>query len=553
MIGLLDRVCAMPAETPLFAASDRLITAGRIRQTAAQAEARLTGQDRVYLHTASASLFVAGLLAAARKGLTVSCPAHMQPQYLQEIGATAGVLLTDMVVDIGSAIPLTLASGEDPACAPVRDPGLIFFTSGVTGTPKQVRAEIAQLDREAWVLDKLWGKQAGRTYASVSHQHIYGLLFRVFWPLLSGRVSEDRPAAYWESLSGKLLPGTTLVSSPAHLTRPPAASVVMGCAPGLIFSSGAPLPFTAAQAARELLGSLPIEVLGSTETGGIAWRQQNSIDALWMPFPDVRIETDSDGLLIVASPALGRGEPIATGDIVERVGVRFRLKGRADRVAKIDGHRISLTRVEEALVAHPLIEAAAAVDLPLRKGALGAIVELNAEGKVTLESLGAFRLTRKLRNELAGRLEPGERPKHWLFAPIPLDRQGKRVQALLRASFPQPENSALGRGSVVVLDVDRAEIVIEFPPSIVWFEGHFPNEPVLPGIAQVHLAAQWSERLWDWKPASANLSQVKFRRIIRPGSTVRLKLTRDPAAQRLKFAFVLDDIVASEGTIGGGE
>ncbi len=51
-------------------------------------------------------------------------------------------------------------------------------------------------------------------------------------------------------------------------------------------------------------------------------------------------------------------------------------------------------------------------------------------------------------------------------------------------------------------------------PDLIWFRGHFPDQPVLPGIAQVHMAAQWAERLWDWKPAGANLSQLKFRRIL---------------------------------------
>ena len=553
MIGLLETVCTLPAETPLFASRGKPITAGRIRQTAAEVAARLSGQDRVYLHTASASLFVAGLLAAARKELTIFCPAHVQPQYLREIGADTGVLLTDLEVDIPSAMPLAHASGEAQPGAPVRDPDLCFFTSGVTGTPKQVHKKIAQLDGEAWTLEKVWGKQAGRTYATVSHQHIYGMLFRVFWPVLSGRLSEDRLAEYWESLAGKLSADTTLVSSPAHLTRLPAASILANSLPGLIFSSGAPMPFAAAQAARDHLGSLPIEVLGSTETGGIAWRQQDSIDALWTPFPGVRIETDEGGLLNVISPVSGGEEPVATGDMVERVGEKFRLKGRADRVAKIDGHRVSLARVEEALLAQPLIEAAAAVDLPLRNGALGAIIVLNAEGKTALETLGAFRLSRKLRTALAGRLEPGERPKHWLFAPIPLDRQGKRVQALLRASFAPPGTDALGRGTVTALDGGKAEIAIKLAPDLVWFQGHFPNEPVFPGIAQVHLAVQWAERLWGWKPTGANLYQLKFRRIIRPGNTIRLKLARDLATQRLKFAYELKDVVASEGTIGGGE
>lgn len=548
MTGLLQAVAAMPQETPLFAAGNTPITAGRIRRTAADVCDRLDGGKRIYLYTASASLFVAGLLAGARAKLAVSCPAHVQPNYLREIGADEGVLLTDQDVDAPCALRLALAPDGDAEAEYADGLELVFYTSGVTGTPKRIAKEIAQIDREARALDALWGAEAGRTYATVSHQHIYGMLFRIFWPVLSGRVSEDRPAEYWESLAGRLTAGATLISSPAHLTRLPPAPVLAGSSPGLVFSSGALLPFAAAQASRDHLGSLPIEVLGSTETGGIAWRRQDSDDALWTALPEVRIGTGEDGALSVTSPYADG--TVATGDMAERVGGRFRLKGRGDRIAKIDGKRVSLPRVEEALLAHSMVEAAAAVDLPLRKGALGAIVELNAQGKAALEEQGAFRLSRSLRIALGAQLEPSERPKHWRFCAIPLDRQGKRVQALLRASFTQDE--MLANGTVTALEPESAEIRIAFSPELVWFRGHFPGEPVLPGIAQVHLAAQWAEEIWDWQPLGANLSRLKFRQIIRPGDTVRLKLARDITRQQLQFAYHLGDIVASEGTIGGG-
>ena len=139
--------------------------------------------------------------------------------------------------------------------------------------------------------------------------------------------------------------------------------------PALIFSSSAPLPLADAHHVRDAFGSLPIEVLGSTETGGIAWRQQESADASWTPMPGVAVDADDAQMLSVTSPFTG-GETIATGDVVERVGDAFRLIGRADRIAKIEGKRVSLARVEESLLALPGIAAAAAVDLPDRKGAL---------------------------------------------------------------------------------------------------------------------------------------------------------------------------------------
>jgi acyl-CoA synthetase (AMP-forming)/AMP-acid ligase II len=549
MTGLLDSIAALPSGKPLFATDTGFITAGQVRKTATAIGARLPGDGVVFLHTASAAWFVAGLLAASRKKLPVWFPAHLQPRYLGEIGVGTGTLLTDMDVDIATAVPIALVPDEEPPGlnAQAEDLRMMFFTSGVMGAPKKVLKRISQLDSEAQTLEQMWGKQAGRIFATVSHQHIYGMLFRVFWPLASGRISQDTSAEYWESLSGKLSAQTTLISSPAHLTRLPAAEVLAGAKPGLIFSAGALLPFAAAQETLHRLGSVPIEVLGSTETGGIGWRQQAHEDALWTPLPGVDVVTGEGGAMMVTSPFAADDQAVATGDAVECIGTQFRLGSRMDRVVKIDGKRVSLDRVEEALLAQPNVAAAAAVDLPSRKGGLGAIVELEAEGKAMLREMGAFRLSRHLRARLAPLLEPGERPKHWRFETIPTNAQGKRVRALLRAPFDkQPPD-----GIVLAQSEEGADISLALPPDIIWFEGHFPGQPVLPGIVQVHLAAQWAAYLWNWRPQSANLSRLKFRQILRPRDSVRLLLTRDMTKQCLIFAYRIGDIVASQGVIGG--
>jgi 3-hydroxymyristoyl/3-hydroxydecanoyl-(acyl carrier protein) dehydratase len=546
MSALFDAVCTADPAVVLFSGKNGPITAGRIRRTAMDVAAKLPAGKPVYLHTVSAALFVCGLLAAAARRAMVFCPAHVQPEYLREIGAADGVVLTDE--NVAGALPLELATETGRFDIIPGDVDLNFFTSGTTSAPKLVPKRIAQLDLEGQKLHRLWSSRAGHVYATVSHQHIYGMLFRIFWPVISKRVSEDRPVETWEMLSGKLTPETMLVSSPAHLTRIPDG--FDAGSPSLIFSSGAPLPLDAAYHAREKFGSLPIEVLGSTETGGIAWRQQERSDTLWTPFEDVGIEADADGGLVVVSTVAGDA-PVVTGDLVEKVDAQFRLKGRGDRIAKIDGNRVSLPRVEEALVALPLIDAAAVVDLPQRKGALGAIIELNADGKAALKEFGAFRLSRKLREMLVGRMEPRERPKHWLFAPIPLDRQGKRVQAVLRAKFVLHGDIELGILSAASVDGDSAELSLELNPEMVWFKGHFPGEPILPGIAQTHMAVIWAECLWGFRPFGANLTQVKFRRVMRPGSQVILRLTRDLDRQRLSFSYEFDGIITSEGKIGG--
>ncbi len=106
---------------------------------------------------------------------------------------------------------------------------------------------------------------------------------------------------------------------------------------------------------------------------------------------------------------------------------------------------------------------------------------------------------------------------------------------------------------MAILEAENAEILVELPPDLVWFKGHFPDQPVLP----VSRRFTWRRcgpsgfgrgSLW-----AGNLSHLKFRQIIRPNDKVRLKLVRDMTKQRLKFTYHLGTVVASEGTIGGSE
>lgn len=545
MKSLLSVVRMASADRVLFRDKGRVTTAGDIRATASMLADQIPDGRPIYLYTKSAALFVCGLVAAALKKEMVFCPAHSQPGYLREIGVDSGVFLTDCDTEI-PALKITRQCGDKPLDVG-DDLALTFFTSGTTSSPKQVLKSIAQLDLEGRKLGALWDEEAGEVHATVSHHHIYGMLFRIFWPLLSEHVSQEFAAETWEELAHRFPGGATIVSSPAHLTRIPLG---LGMAkPGLLFSSGAPLPAAAASVARAQLAILPIEVLGSTETGGIAWRQQDGDTEAWLPFSGVGIETSSAGELAVRSDVAGE-EPVVTGDLVEIQDGKFRLMGRANRVAKIDGFRVSLSRVEERLLKLPGVIAAAATDLPQRKGALGAIVELDAEGRQELLQLGAFRLSRKFREDLAGHLDPRERPKHWLFAPVPEDRQGKRLLGVLRAKFLPQADEKMGEMLAASIESDRAELSLRLPESLIWFRGHFPEKPILPGIAQTHMAVQWAECLWGFSPSNATVTQLKFRRILQPGNVVHLQLTRE-ASGRLIFAYAFDGIVASEGRIGG--
>ena len=116
---------------------------------------------------------------------------------------------------------------------------------------------------------------AGRVFATVSHRHVYGLLFRILWPLLERRPFATFDCEYPEQLLGAVGSGNVLISSPAMLKR-------IGHLPArsgqwrAVFSSGGFLPADAAADVTRVLGAEAVEVLGSTETSGVAWRTASS-------------------------------------------------------------------------------------------------------------------------------------------------------------------------------------------------------------------------------------------------------------------------------------
>ena len=61
-----------------------------------------------------------------------------------------------------------------------------------------------------------------------------------------------------------------------------------------------------------------------------------------------------------------------------------------------------------------------------------------------------------------------------------------------------------------------------------FFDGHFPGNPVMPGVVQCEIVAQAScmlfqEALKDKIALYAGIDKVRFRRMVRPGETLELR------------------------------
>ena len=379
--------------------------------------------------------------------------------------------------------------------------------------------------------------------------------------MLSGQILYGPAVSLWEDVLAAMPSGAALVTGPAHLSRVAGLEPVRPAQrPALILSAGAPLGESAAREARAFLTTSITEIFGSTETGAIAWPPRWSGRAMDTP---ARCHDYANWGRPVH--ALARHIPDKSAragqtlpDQIEMASDgTFRFNGRRDRIAKIEGARISLDELEKTLIALPEIERAAAIVLPGEGALLAAAVVPSETGAQYLSAFGAFRFGRYLRSALAHWLPPAARPKRWRFVEaLPENAMGKRTMhemvQLFQPPAPAPPHPDAHKVDPQIVALrrfdDGCEIDCIVPPDLSCFNGHFPAMPILPGVVQIDWVVRLANRYLSLGTEAASAFRVKFRRIIGQSQLFTLRLRVLPT-HRLAFEYRIDGETASSGSV----
>jgi 3-hydroxymyristoyl/3-hydroxydecanoyl-(acyl carrier protein) dehydratase len=302
-----------------------------------------------------------------------------------------------------------------------------------------------------------------------------------------------------------------------------------------VFSSAAPLP-EATDAALSAHGLRATQVLGSTETGGIASRQ--SCAEPWRPLPGVAVEVDGEGCLVVHSAwaAPQPDQPVRTSYRVELRGPdgAFAHLGRVDSVVKVAGRRVDLRELELRLLAVPGVSDARVIEAgapSLRGAELWAVVECHPQAQLS---------PAQLKQHLSRHLDPVVMPRRFRLVPeLPRGGSGKVTRAALLALFEiwqlATEELAGGR------------LRVPIPAELGYFRGHFEGQPILAGVVQLQqIALRQARRRWPELGAVARITRLKFKRLVRPGEELFLRLERK---SELHVQFELD---AADGPVSSG-
>lgn len=74
-----------------------------------------------------------------------------------------------------------------------------------------------------------------------------------------------------------------------------------------------------------------------------------------------------------------------------------------------------------------------------------------------------------------------------------------------------------------------------------WFSGHFPDNPILPGVAQLKMVADIIATSREEKLRMTGLSRIKFRKIVRPGDVLAIYATIGKLKDQYAFRITSSD------------
>jgi len=414
------------------------------------------------------------------------------------------------------------------------------LTSGSTAAPVSHWKTAYQLLGEAHMLAEHFELQDRRVVACVPAHHLYGLLFGVLSPIVGGgsfsRLSPLQPQTAAKCLADER--ASVFVSTPPQLTAISNSPGVEFPSVHAIFSSGGPLDEAVATALAHRWCAVT-EVLGSTETGGIAYRTVPT--QAWTPLPGVTVVQGEGNKLLLTRGFFSRDHdgpyPCEDTGHVRQDG-SFDFFGRYDGVVKVGGRRTHVGHVASIIREMDGVDDVSVVPCP---GRAGRGIELWA--LVCSSTLDAD----SVRAELARNLDPVVIPKRIRVTSMPLPRNemGKTTAAMVIAAMAEP---------IAEIQLENAcpnEVVATISPDLVFFRGHFPGNPVLPAAIQIdRLVLPCAKSSWPDLGSVRAIRRIKFKRPITPNQRVRINVHRIGEHVRFRICSETDrNVVFSEGTL----
>ena len=296
----------------------------------------------------------------------------------------------------------------------------VFHTSGSTGEPKTIIKSKDCMLAESRDLAKFFKFSPDTIFVStVSDEFMYGTTFTVMLPkALNCKVDGER-VVYPEDI--KDYEKFVFVSTPSFLEKLAKYNYTFKHKPEMIISAGAKLDDKIFEYLEKISKGVT-EIYGSTEAGVIAYRQKHNAKLQF--FENVKYINNT-----ISSPYFDESE-LELNDELEIFEDGFIVKGRNDKIVKIQEKRISLDEIERDLNKSNLVKKSYCFKLGDK---LCSAIILNNEGEKLLENFGKLELIKAIKKSAPLNIIT---PKKWRFLTnLPTNERGKIDGARVKEWF----------------------------------------------------------------------------------------------------------------------
>jgi 3-hydroxymyristoyl/3-hydroxydecanoyl-(acyl carrier protein) dehydratase len=97
-------------------------------------------------------------------------------------------------------------------------------------------------------------------------------------------------------------------------------------------------------------------------------------------------------------------------------------------------------------------------------------------------------------------------------------------------------------------DTGVHRLLLEVTPDLCWFQGHFPEKPILSGVVQLHLAAVLAGHLFGLAGHPREVSRLKFQQLVIPPRILELSL-EETADHQVRFRYAAEGKECSQGRL----
>lgn len=283
----------------------------------------------------------------------------------------------------------------------------LYYTSGSTGFPTAALKTKENISSEIDDLTTLLKSYTiKKVIVTVPFIHIYGSLFGLFYPLHNNIDIILKEHFLPNDLLDLIDDYSLVITTPLYIKALNKISSKKDLNKSIFISSTAPLLSEDAKEFKDKFHSNIIQIFGSTETGGIAYKYND--EELWTPLKSVKISTNKEKKLKVNSPYVSNiiyekefkktNSQIQTFDYIEVYSDKFKLIGRSSQILKIAGKRYSTIQIENILEKEEDISKALVLVNSNNNSLRGEILDITLETK---KEFTAKDIQNILKNELS--------------------------------------------------------------------------------------------------------------------------------------------------------